>query len=70
MHWDDGDVGAEVGTELMGEATSDSNNTGEDEKAPTRLRSILHSTVHCMPRGPKPGNNVMARCPHDCLTNH
>ena len=25
MHWDDGDGGAEVGTELMGEATADSN---------------------------------------------
>ena len=66
MHWDDGDGGAEVGTELMGEATADSN---MGEEAPTTsLRSILHC-IAC--RGvAQPGNNVMARCPHDCLTNH
>ena len=66
MHWDDGDGGAEVGTELMGEATADSNMGEEGSHHQPTL-----SALHCMPRGAaQPGNNVMARCPHDCLTNH
>ena len=47
MHWDDGDGGAEVGTELMGEATADSN-MGEQG---SHRQPILHSTyplLHCI----------------------
>ena len=41
MHWDDGDGGAEVGTELMGEATADSN-MGEEGSHHQPTLSALH----------------------------
>ena len=47
MHWDDGDGGAEVGTELMGEATAGSN-MGEQG---SHRQPILHSyypLLHCI----------------------
>ena len=45
MYWDDGDGGAEVGTELMGEATADSNMGEEGSHHQPTL-----SALHCMPR--------------------
>ena len=44
MHWDDGDGGTEVGRELMGEATADSN-MGEEgsHHQPPALCIALHA---------------------------
>ena len=60
-------VPSKVGTRLMGEATSDGNNMAEDESSALPPQVYLY--IACR-GGLGLGNNVMARCPHDCLTNH
>ena len=58
---------SKLGTRLMGEATSDGNNMAEDEAS--ALPPLVYVYIACR-GGLGLGNNVMARCPHDCLTNH
>ena len=55
MHWDDGDGGAEVGTELMGEATADSN-MGE-EGSHHQLSALHCIALHA--EGDQPSQVIM-----------